>query len=106
MNAGTTHDLQSVDMPSNIWRRLVGECKIRLARVLPSKSIEVQPCVLLKEAHIYSDYEAISYACGDPSDTKPINLNGLQWLVTTNLEAALRYLRDPNRVKTFWMDAI
>ena len=37
---------------------------------------------------------------------KETKLQGSRWLITTNLEAALRYLRDPEKEKAVWIDAI
>jgi Heterokaryon incompatibility protein (HET) len=51
-------------------------------------------------------YEAISYSWGDPNVTSTIFLQGLPFQVTVNLMSALRHLRDQNRARTLWVDAI
>lgn len=51
-------------------------------------------------------YTALSYVWGDPADTREVRLDGHSVLVTRNLFAALRRLRDPERVKHLWVDAL
>ena len=51
------------------------------------------------------DYVALSYCWGDPAITRLISVNDLPVQVTTNLEAALRALRN-RKVKTVWIDAL
>jgi hypothetical protein len=110
-----------------------GTREIRLAHLAPSLNLEDQPSCSL---HIVSldenpSYEAFSYAWGDPTITTPIQLwsspqtssqcareasalsaptedeiYSTQWPVTTNLEAALRYLRHESEVRIIWVDAI
>jgi hypothetical protein len=110
-----------------------GTREIRLAHLAPSLNLEDQPSCSL---HIVSldenpSYEAFSYAWGDPTITAPIQLwsspqtssqcareasalsaptedevYGAQWPVTTNLEAALRYLRHRSEIRIIWVDAI
>lgn len=41
-------------------------------------------------------YEALSYTWGDPGVTKIIQVDGTQVNVTSNLESALRHLREAN----------
>jgi hypothetical protein len=54
---------------------------------------------------------ALSYVWADPNVTVPISLNGVEFQVTTNLEAALRRIRpspfgpDISRID-LWIDAI
>lgn len=58
-------------------------------------------------------YRALSYTWGKPNVTTQIRLNGRDWSVTTNLDAALRAMRrrlrrrndDPRRF-SIWIDAI
>lgn len=60
-------------------------------------------------------YTALSYFWGDPTDKRPITLNGIAWEVTVNLYTALRNVRShwqtifPGRqLKSFrmWADAL
>ncbi|OIW24626.1 hypothetical protein CONLIGDRAFT_101104 [Coniochaeta ligniaria NRRL 30616] len=81
--------------------------EIRLLRLLPGKADEPIRCTL----HIVSlnkppRFEAISYVCGDPADTRTILVNGQRLDVTVNLEDALRGLRLDSRSRRLWADAI
>jgi hypothetical protein len=51
-------------------------------------------------------YEALSYVWGDSTITQEINLNSASFSITTNLEAALRRMRLPDRSRMLWADAI
>ncbi|KAK8093745.1 hypothetical protein PG997_000430 [Apiospora hydei] len=51
-------------------------------------------------------YTALSYAWGDPTDTRQVHLNGHPIQITRNLFAALRRLRDSDSVKQLWADAL
>lgn len=82
--------------------------EIRLAHLLPCPDIKVQARVRLTTVSLLDDleYEALSYVWGDPTVTAPILLADREWQVTTNLEAALRQLRDAEQEKVLWIDAI
>ena len=107
--------------------------EIRLAHLAPSPNLEEQPSCSLHVVSLDENpfYEALSYVWGDPSITAPIQLrasprrspdgadhipalsalsfteaHSTQWPVTTNLEAALRYLRHESEVRILWIDAI
>jgi hypothetical protein len=56
----------------------------------------------------YSNYEALSYAWGDPNDTHAIKLNGQVFQITKNLIEALLRLREPRggKARVLWADAI
>lgn len=51
-------------------------------------------------------YEALSYTWGDPIATRSIEVDGSAFQVTSNLEQALRHLRDVENDLTLWVDAI
>jgi hypothetical protein len=51
-------------------------------------------------------YEALSYSWGDPNCKRLISLNGLEFSVTKNLDAALRHLRYRQDERSIWIDAI
>ncbi|RFU25158.1 hypothetical protein B7463_g11180, partial [Scytalidium lignicola] len=85
----------------------------RLLWILPGAWDECIKCRLdtacLQDA---PQYNALSYVWGNSNDTRPIEVNGEQKQVTTNLEAALRHLRalkthhlDPLGVP-IWIDSI
>ncbi|KIM98268.1 hypothetical protein OIDMADRAFT_69443, partial [Oidiodendron maius Zn] len=51
-------------------------------------------------------YTALSYTWGDPTVTKEILVNGKPLQVTTNLESALRHLRQSDDAFVLWVDAV
>lgn len=50
--------------------------------------------------------EALSYAWGDATNQKTIQVNGRPFQVTNNLYIALHHLRRENEVRCMWIDAI
>ena len=50
-------------------------------------------------------YDALSYVWGDASVTKPIQVEGVHFDATVNLERALRHLRATSDDLTLWVDA-
>jgi hypothetical protein len=50
-------------------------------------------------------YEALSYTWGDASLTEPIEVEGVIFQATRNLEQALRHLRDASTDLIMWVDA-
>jgi hypothetical protein len=68
---------------------------IRLIRLLPSKDFEadIQCQILRASLNKHPEYEALSYAWGDPKITSPVYLEGVRSHVTSNLGQALRHLR-------------
>ncbi|KAI4909651.1 hypothetical protein J4E90_008350 [Alternaria incomplexa] len=51
-------------------------------------------------------YDALSYTWGDPNATKLIEVDGVAVQVTSNLEQALRHMRDPDNEFPLWVDAV
>jgi hypothetical protein len=51
-------------------------------------------------------YEALSYTWGDPKVTISVEINGVEFPVTTNLFSALKRLRKPARERVLWVDAV
>jgi len=81
---------------------------IRLIRLLPSKHYEAPiHCEIFRASlNRNPDYEALSYAWGDPKITSPVYLEGVRSHVTTNLGQALRHLRYEDRERILWVDAL
>ena len=93
----------------NIWYPLdASRRQIRLFYLEPSENIHDQAEGFLEIVSLDDNpqYEALSYAWGDPQITCPIRLHKVQWKVTTNLEAGLRRLRGNINEKVLWVDAI
>lgn len=81
--------------------------EIRILEVLSGKHEDDMRCVLRSvDLPSLPSYEAVSYVWGDPSITKPIDINGAAFNVTVNLEAALRHIRKPDASRLLWVDAI
>ncbi|KAK4246557.1 heterokaryon incompatibility protein-domain-containing protein [Corynascus novoguineensis] len=81
--------------------------EIRLLRLLPGRFDDPIKCYLEHESLASAPcYDALSYAWGDATQTLPIMLDDAPYPITTNLEAALRYLRDPQGVLSLWVDAV
>ncbi|KAH7370058.1 heterokaryon incompatibility protein-domain-containing protein [Rhexocercosporidium sp. MPI-PUGE-AT-0058] len=93
------------------YQPLTGSSAIRLVILEPGLGQDPVRCRLI---HVSLDdnpqYEALSYAWGDPSATKPICLEGKTLQVTENLESALLNLRDESvdnpKERVLWIDAI
>ena len=51
-------------------------------------------------------YEALSYTWGDESHRRYISVNDQRFSVTSNLWAALRYLRHTSETRHLWIDAV
>jgi hypothetical protein len=62
----------------------------------------------IKHVHFLQEqgYEAVSYAWGEESKEHSIVCSGRKLWLTPNLDAALRRLRLPDRVRVLWIDAI
>lgn len=52
------------------------------------------------------EYEALSYAWGDPASRGIISVNGLPMAITTSLKEALRHLRLERSERYLWVDAL
>jgi hypothetical protein len=55
---------------------------------------------------LYHHYEAISYVWGAASQKSIIWLSGEPFEISSNLETALQRLRQPDKARTLWVDAI
>ncbi|KAI1092962.1 heterokaryon incompatibility protein-domain-containing protein [Rostrohypoxylon terebratum] len=51
-------------------------------------------------------YEALSYTWGAPVFSLPIQINGIEFFITENLDSALRYLRLTDSKRYLWVDAL
>jgi hypothetical protein len=74
-----------------------------------NRGVESDP-ITCTTSHAYLDtdpqYEALSYAWGDPNETLSITLNGSPFQATTNLVTALRRLRLEDEDRYLWVDAL
>jgi hypothetical protein len=98
-----------------------GSLKRRIYRVLSNEFEEIRLVILLPATDSSSPiecrlehtnlgrsrpYEALSYVWGMPEFTQEIILDGQPFHVTSNLETALRQLRNSHEERVLWIDAI
>lgn len=79
----------------------------RLVTILPGRFDDAVYC----ELHVISlssspVYDALSYVWGDLRITREIFVQGTAHQVTANLEVALRYLRQVDKPRALWIDAL
>lgn len=84
--------------------------EIRVLQLLPSAEITAPischlAVISLRDIPLQK-YITLSYAWGDSTQTKAITVDGVSCQVTTNLEAALRNIRDIQAEMVIWADAI
>jgi hypothetical protein len=82
---------------------------IRLLELLPGQKDSTLECKIItarKGEHL--KYEALSYACGDPTPLHLVKeqLSGALLHIATNLHDALQRIRYENETRTLWVDAI
>ncbi|KAK0648983.1 heterokaryon incompatibility protein-domain-containing protein, partial [Cercophora newfieldiana] len=83
--------------------------EIRVLTLLPSPGEPDRPiqCRLrVVSLNNNPEYEALSYVWGNTAERKPIEVDGCEMQVTTNLEAALRRLRHATHERYLWVDAL
>ena len=93
---------------SQAHRRLTIDSEFRLMILLSSPTLDSEIECRLENAIIGSckPYEALSYVWGEPVFNKQIVLDGEQFMITPNLESALRHLRLPEKERTLWVDSV
>ena len=97
------YDSEGLYKPLNLERR-----EIRLLHIKPSLELEEKAQCLLQTVSLDDNpqFEALSYAWGDPNLTRLIRLENREWHATINLEAGLRYLRSDSEYVVIWVDAL
>ena len=80
---------------------------IRLLELQPGHHGDPIRCSL-RGVHIdqSGDFEALSYAWGSLNDLRTIECGQGRLQVTVSLDAALRHLRQPNKPRIIWADAV
>lgn len=85
----------------------LGKREIRLIRLLPGNWTDPIQCELYRKEYDTAEYNALSYVWGSNKVKRSITFAGQPWLVTRNLESALRHLRHRHRNGlTLWVDAL
>ncbi|KAK7216582.1 hypothetical protein V2G26_004585 [Clonostachys chloroleuca] len=84
-----------------------GSSEFRLLKLMPGLGDEEVRCILIHSSlDDNPSYEALSYLWGDQQNRTQILLGEVRFSVTSNLQAALRRLREPRRSRTLWVDAL
>jgi hypothetical protein len=92
---------------ANIYKPLkAGE--IRVVKLHPAAELRNDLHCSLETVQLSQkpQYEALSYVWGNQNDPETIILNGHEFKVTQNLNAALRHLRRPDSERLLWIDAL
>jgi hypothetical protein len=86
----------------------VSRNEIRLVILKPSRSFKTKAICSLVYRSLDSEapFEAVSYTWGDVSSKRPIFLSGRKFMVTENLDTALRHLRYTYDERVIWIDAL
>lgn len=98
-----THNLSKYqEKPLDASRR-----EIRLLHLHPFCTDRITATLSVKDlASATGTYACVSYVWGDPNKTVPIEVDGQEVQITTNLFDFLYHIRDPNETLTLWADAI
>ncbi|RTE82549.1 hypothetical protein BHE90_002855 [Fusarium euwallaceae] len=112
------HDIHEYDekessrrspLEARVYSCLAHPKNIRLLTLLPSTRVSAPTqCTLHEVDHLSNpNYEALSYVWGTSTSRRSILLNGGEFSIGENLEAALRQLRPRDgQGRTLWTDAI
>lgn len=94
--------------PVNMYDQLDrSKNQIRLLRLSPGCASDVLMCDLFTVSmEEPNEYEALSYVWGSAGNVLPIVLDGQRKDVTENLESALRHLRNAEKQRVLWVDAL
>jgi hypothetical protein len=81
--------------------------ELRLLELLPGLKGQPIRCLLsITSLENAPEYEALSYVWGSPTPRKSILLNEIGFVITPNLEIALRHFRDQEETRTMWINAL
>jgi hypothetical protein len=99
---------KDLDLTRETFQLLDAHLSIRVLHLLPANSrLDDIECVLHVVRLVDNPvYEALSYTWGDESHRRYISVNGQRFSITSNLWAALRYLRHTSETRCLWVDAI
>ena len=89
------------------YGNLPTQTSFRVAELLPGDGTDPVRCLLhtVDWADVFQ-YEALSYAWGNPDATVPLNCYEKVLHVTENLYSALTHLRFSDRSRYLWADAL
>jgi hypothetical protein len=105
--------MSSVKHPVFSYKPLIESDAIRLILLHPATTVSTElECSIEHitlsqyEQDLINHYTALSYVWGERTDTKHILVNGCPFSITSNLESALRHLRDMKTTLRVWADAL
>jgi hypothetical protein len=89
------------------YKPMTSPRNIRLVKLAPGDRGAPLQCSLIQvDSDMPQQYEAMSYAWGDPDDRRDIACDGRRLPITRNLHEALWHFRHVNQPKYLWADAI
>jgi hypothetical protein len=104
---------KTIPQPSEAWRGAVyhplgpARRQIRILCLYPSTDLRRDPVGHLETTSLEgASFAAISYVWGDQSHQRSMLLSDWRIPIGENAHTALRYLRDPQDAKYFWIDTI
>ena len=107
LGSSALKSLKDNDAKSHLIYQPIHVNQIRIVILAPGRWKDQLRCTLQTvsvDAEV--EYEALSYTWGDENITKTILLQGFDFQVTTNLDAALRHLRLQDKERKIWIDAL
>ncbi|KAF2147341.1 uncharacterized protein K452DRAFT_282348 [Aplosporella prunicola CBS 121167] len=104
-------ETSSIRSPAYRYRSLqTNNRQIRLIDLMPRFWDDPIHCTIrhvsLDDSTDNPDFDALSYAWGDPHLKTSIFIDGEEFPVTVNLSSALRHLRSYNKRYSLWVDAL
>ncbi|KAE9378667.1 HET-domain-containing protein, partial [Stipitochalara longipes BDJ] len=94
-------------MDLDLYEPLEGPDSIRLFIIEPGAFDDPIGGILVHATIKFEfPYLALSYVWGDQTSKVPISVNMQEFLVTKNLEMAIRRVRHPEKLSLYWIDAI
>ncbi|KAH6971040.1 heterokaryon incompatibility protein-domain-containing protein [Ilyonectria sp. MPI-CAGE-AT-0026] len=107
INRSPSPELKQLGDTKYQYRKLDAQGReIRLLRILPQKTSWMECELSHVSLSAPPEYVAISYAWGDPDDTRSIMLDGHDFPITLSLWQILNRLRSDDAVITVWADAV
>lgn len=99
--------LPTSEQPGYIFKPLQNSNSIRILRLEPGRPNDDLHAQLL-ENHLsdHPDYEAVSYTWGEPVFPDTLMIDGLPFMITSNLHSALLQFRRLDSTRDLWVDVV
>lgn len=82
------------------------QLRTRFLRIRKGSRNDKLRCKLFASTLVSTQYEALSYTWGTDAHVNPVSVNGTIVGVTRNLYSALLALREPDKNRVIWVDAL